>query len=151
VTVAVPGWNVRSEAAFLASHMRDLDPDAIVWEICPNDTWMIGAVIPPGGLSWGFSPQNADLDGNAFTVMNNPLPLMPYVVDRHLENLARMDEAHTAFGVPVLAAPVDIPMADWAFLAQKAGRSLPARFTPRVFAGDRRVGSRTWTTIPRPG
>jgi len=136
VTVAVPGWNVRSEAAFLASHMRDLDPDAIVWEICPNDTWMIGAVIPPGGLSWGFSPQNADLDGNAFTVMNNPLPLMPYVVDRHLENLARMDEAHTAFGVPVLAAPVDIPMADWAFLAQKGGRSLPARFTPRVFAGD---------------
>ena len=137
VTVAVPGWNVRSEAAFLASHIRDLDPDAVVWEICPNDTWMIGAVIPPGGLSWGFSPQNTERDGNAFTQLNNPLPLMPYVVDRHLENLAIMDEARTAFGVPVLAAPVDIPLTDWAFLAQRSGRSLPARFVPRVFAADR--------------
>ena len=138
VTVAIPGWNVRSEAAFLASHMRDLDPDAVVWEICPNDTWMIGAVIPPGGLSWGFSPQNRELESNAFTTMNNPLPLMPYVVDRHLENLALMDELRTAFGVSVLAAPVDIPVADWAFLTRKSGSSLPARFAPRVFAGDRK-------------
>ena len=137
VTAAVPGWNVRSEAAFLESHIRDLDPDAVVWEICPNDTWKVGAVIPPGGLSWGFSPQNTEPEGNAFTQLNNPLPLMPYVVDRHLENLARMDEARTAFGVPVLAAPVDIPLTDWAFLAQRSGRSLPARFVPRVFAGDR--------------
>ena len=138
VTVAVPGWNVRSEAAFLASHMRELDPDAVLWEICPNDTWQVGAVIPPGGLSWGFSPQNADLDGNAFTQINNPLPLMPYVVDRHLENLARMDEVQARFGVPVLAAPVDIPPSDWGFLTRKSGRSLPVRFVPRVFAGDRK-------------
>jgi hypothetical protein len=138
VTLAVPGWNVRSEAAFLASHMRELDPDAVVWEICPNDTWMIGAVIPPGALSWGFSPQNTDLDGNAFTQINNPMPLMPYVVDRHLENLALMDEARRAFGVTVLAAPVDIPLADWTFLMGKSGLSLPCRFTPRVFAGDRK-------------
>jgi hypothetical protein len=137
-TLAVPGWNVRSEAAFLASHMRDLDPDAVVWEICPNDTWMTGSVVPPGGLSWGFSPQNREQESNAFTMMNNPLPLMPYVVDRHLENLALMHEARAAFGVTVLAAPVDIPQADWAFLAQKSGFSLPARFVPRVFAGDRK-------------
>jgi hypothetical protein len=138
VTVAVPGWNVRSEAAFLESHMRELDPDAVVWEICPNDTWQVGAVIPPGALSWGFSPQNTDLDGNAFTQINNPLPLMPYVVDRHLENLARMDEVQSRFGVPVLAAPVDIPSADWGFLTRKHGHSLAVRFVPRVFAGDRK-------------
>jgi hypothetical protein len=136
VTVAVPGWNVRSEAAFLAGHIRELDPDAVIWEICPNDTWMIGAVIPPGALSWGFSPQNPDLDGNAFTQLNNPLPLMPYVVDRHRENLALMDHARTAFGLTVIAAPVDIPREDWSFLVPESGRALPSRFVPRVFARD---------------
>jgi hypothetical protein len=138
VTVAVPGWNVRSEAAFLESHMRELDPDAILWEICPNDTWMVGAVIPPGSLSWGFSPQNRELESNAFTQINNPLPLMPYAMDRHLENLAFMDGVRSRFGIPVLAAPVDIPPADWGFLTRRRGQSLPVRFVPRVFAGDRK-------------
>ena len=138
VTVAVPGWNVRSEAAFLESRLSELDPDALLWEICPNDTWMIGAVIPPGGLSWGFSAQNTDLDVNAFTQINNPLPLMPYVVDRYRENLAIMDGVRTAYGLTVLAAPVDMPQADWSFLVKESRRSPPAWFIPHVFRADRK-------------
>src|SRR5688572_21912315 len=42
---------------------------------------------PPGTLSWAFSPQNREPERNAFTVMNNPLPAMPFVVERNLANL----------------------------------------------------------------
>ena len=137
VTVALPGWNVRSEAAFLESHIAAVDPDAIVWEICPNDMWEIGGVIPPGALSWAFSPQNRNPDRNAVTTMQDPLPLMPFVLDRQRENVSRMDEMRTRYGIPVLAAPVDIPPAAWSTVAGARAAGLPTRFIPQVYASDR--------------
>ena len=137
VTVALPGWNVRSEAAFLESRMEVLDPDVVVWEICPNDMWEVGGVIPPGGLSWAFSPQNGDPDRNAFTVMHDPLPLMPFVLDRHRENVSRMDEVRRDYGIAVLAAPVDVPPAQWSFVAGERAARLPTRFIPPAYASDR--------------
>jgi hypothetical protein len=138
VTLAVPGWNVRSEASFLESHIRVIDPDAIVWEICANDNWQVGGVIPPGGLSLAFSPQNREPEGNALTVLHDPLPLMPFTVDRYLENLALMDGVRSRYGIPVLAAPV-LPSAAWEFLAERTGHALPSRLAPRVLEADRRA------------
>jgi hypothetical protein len=137
VTVALPGWNVRSEAAFLESRMEALDPDLLVWEICPNDMWDVGGVIPPGGLTWAFSPQNGDPGRNALTVMRDPLPLMPFVAARHRENVALMDGLQKAYGIAVLAAPVDIPPPQWSFVAGEAAARLPVRFIPQVYASDR--------------
>ena len=150
VTVALPGWNVRSEAAFLESRMEALDPDVLLWEICPNDIWDVGGVIPPGGLSWAFSPQNRNPEQNAFTVMHDPLPLMPFVLDRHRANVELMERVRTRYGVPVLAAPVDLAREAWAYVAETARAALPAWFIPQVYASDRTGWTSAQDSHPNP-
>jgi len=150
VTVAIPGWNVRSEAAFLESRMEELDPDALLWEICPNDIWDVGGVIPPGGLTWAFSPQNRNPDQNAFTVMRDPLPMMPFVLDRHRGNVALMERVRSRYGIPVLVAPVDLPREAWAQMAGESARTLPAWFIPQVYASDRTGWTSAQDSHPNP-
>lgn len=139
VTMAVPGWNVRSEAAFLKGTFNTLRPDVIVWEVCPNDTWDVGGVIPPASLSWDFSPQNREPETNAFNAMNTPLPVLPAILARQKENLGLIDAVRREYGVTVLAAPTEIPPALWGLLAQQAGVHLPVHFIPDKFKWDRRA------------
>jgi hypothetical protein len=138
ITAAVPGWNVISEAAFLESHVRHLDPDVVLWETCPNDTWDVGDVIPPGQLTYVMSPQNPDAEANGFTEISLVMPGLPAVLARYTRNLRRMQELQARFGVPVLAAPVDIPPALWALASEKSGVSLPAQFIPPAVQADPR-------------
>lgn len=138
ITAAIPGWNVESEAAYLESHIRYLDPDVVVWQTCPNDTWDVGGVIPPGQLSYAFSRQNPDPEANAFTQLGLVMPGLPSVLARYAGNLRRMQAVRERFGVPILAAPVDIPPALWALLAEKSGVSLPVQFIPPADQADPR-------------
>jgi hypothetical protein len=57
VTIALPGWNIRSEIAFLESHLRLLDPDILIWWPIPNDIEDVAGAIPPGTLALWASPQ----------------------------------------------------------------------------------------------
>lgn len=138
-TAALPGWNVRSEASFLEGNFRNLDPDVVVWEMCPNDTWDTGGVIPPGLVSWDFSPQNRELDDNSLNTFSNPFPVMPAVMARHAANMRVMQSVAERFGITVLAAPVEIPPALWSFLAGRAGVRLPTLFIPDSQKWDRRA------------
>ena len=138
ITAAIPGWNVTSEAAFLESHFRHLDPDVVVWQTCPNDTWDVGGVIPPGQLSYAMSPQDSDQEENAFTQLGQVMPGLPAVLERYVHNLRRMEALRARFGVPILVAPVDIPPPLWALLTQRSGVSLPAQFIPPALQADPR-------------
>jgi len=138
ITVAVPGWNVRSEAAFVSGHIRYVDPDVIVWAICQNDTWDVGGVVPPGALASSISPQNADPDGNAFALINRGLPALPFEVRRQRENLALMAEVRARYGVPVLAAALDFPRAEWEATLEGTSFGLPVIFIPPRYRNDPR-------------
>lgn len=139
VTVAMPGWNVRSEASFLRSVMRTLRPEAVVWEVCQNDVWDTGGVVPLASLSWEFSPQTRDLDDNAFNSMNHPLAVLPAIRARHEENLALVDAVQRDFGVKVLVVPIEIPAGVWGLLTAGAHVNLSSWFVPDKFKWDRRA------------
>jgi hypothetical protein len=139
ITVALPGWNVRSQAAFVNGHIRYLDPDVIVWSICQNDTWDVGGVVPPGTLGNVISAQNADPDGNAITLINRGLPVLPFEARRQRQNLALMAEVRARFGVPVLAAAVDFPPAEWAATMEGTSFDLPVQFIPPRYRTDARA------------
>jgi len=57
VTIAIPGWNTESEAAFLEHHLARIQPDFLVWYLLENDTHDAPGVAPPGQMVGFYSPQ----------------------------------------------------------------------------------------------
>jgi len=128
VTVAVPGWNVTSEAAFLEAHLGLLDPDLIVWEICSNDVQDLGGVVPPGTLALYLSAQTPGKP--AFTrITQSQLP-MPFILGRYRSCVATMERVHSRLGVPILVTPVDIPPPLMAIVLQDHALEIPQVFIP---------------------
>ncbi len=103
-TIALPGWNVKSERAFLESHLRLLDPDLILWWTIPNDIEDVAAAIPPGHLAHWTSPQ--DKNQSPFRGLSalhkRSGSFMPLIADRRKENIELIASFRTKYGIPVI-------------------------------------------------
>lgn len=103
-TIALPGWNVKSERAFLESHLRLLDPDLVIWWTIPNDVEDVAGAIPPGILARWASPQ--DKDQSPFIGLSNfqkrSGSFMPLIADRRNENIELIKSFQLKYDIPVL-------------------------------------------------
>ncbi len=134
--IALPGWNVRSETAFLESHLRLLDPDLIIWWSIPNDIEDVAGVVPPGRLASWASPHDKDRSPFAGLSSLNKRsgPVMPSIAKRMAENVALIASFQSKYAVPVVL--LGLPgffeyRADYAF-------NPPWIFIPREYRRDRR-------------
>jgi hypothetical protein len=103
-TVAMPGWNVRSEAAFLEHHLHLLDPDLIVWWSIGNDVEDVAGVVPPGILANWASPQAVDQSPFAGLLGYQKLgaSFLPVLDDRRAANIDRIASFNDEFDIPVV-------------------------------------------------
>lgn len=102
ITVALPGWNTRDQAAFLEHHLESLAPDVLVWSLLRNDIWDSAGPVPPGVLGRFAAPQKAGLApfwGPNDTLRDLP---MPAVQDRWKGNLELIDASSKRYGVPAV-------------------------------------------------
>ena len=102
VTVALPGWNTRNQAAFLEHHRDLLDPDVLVWGLMPNDVEDSKGVVPPGILADWASPERlglAPFRHNPKSVEDVP---MPTLLERWQANAARIDATRDLLQVPTV-------------------------------------------------
>ena len=138
ITVAIPGWNVRSQNAFLENHWDLLDPDFIVWAMCTNDAEDIGGVAPPGVLGYFLSPQN--YESTPFTKMGGYATYpMPFVLKRHRHNLRLVEEFQRKHRIGVLLLIIDIRPALLTLVSERTPPEVPVLFLPfNAYAGDKR-------------
>ncbi len=98
VNVALPGWNVRSERAFLDSHINRLQPDYVVWSIIRNDIFTTPGVVPPGMLEASTSSQKRAQvpfhDSGAFYHRNLPVPTIVDEWRRNVRLIKSFGERH---------------------------------------------------------
>lgn len=104
ITVALPGWNVKSARAFLDSHIRLLDPDLILWWSIPNDIEDVGGAIPPGVIAHWASPH--DKDQSSFASLSalhkRSGPFMPIIAAKMNENLSLITSFQSSYKIPVI-------------------------------------------------
>lgn len=105
VTIALPGWNTRDQAAFLRHHLGQIDPDYIVWSLIRNDLIDTPGAIPPGLLASWNSPQRDGLSSFEFARPDTQLDLPSYSTfarwRENLELIRDFGEAHSV-GVSLL-------------------------------------------------
>lgn len=102
-TVALPGWNVESAHAFLESHLRLLDPDAVVWWTIANDVEDVPGVIPPAQLANWASPQadNSTPFSALTSLQKRTRALIPIIQDKRAANLAAIRSFQDRYNIPV--------------------------------------------------
>lgn len=102
ITVALPGWNIRSEKAFMESYWHILEPDAVVWSIVSNDLSDVYGCMPPGLMSQWMSPQKTgDLHFWTESWAHENLPI-PIIIDRWKKNLDLIRTFSKSTRMPVL-------------------------------------------------
>jgi hypothetical protein len=101
VTVAMPGWNVENEAAFLDDHAAIISPDVLIWTINSNDLWDTAGVLPPGFLSFKVSRSSQWVCPE--TYFPEQRWQVPFVLEGWKKNIALMNAAQRSFGAPVMA------------------------------------------------
>ena len=108
VTIALPGWNTRSEVAFLESHLRLLDPDVLIWWPIPNDIEDVAGAIPPGTLALWASPQAEDQTpfGGLSLFHKRSVSEMPILARRKSDNWELIIGFHAKYDIPVLLMSV---------------------------------------------
>jgi len=104
LTVALLGWNVRSERAFLESHLFLLEPDLVVWWSIGNDIADTPGVIPPGTLANWASPQAKDQSSFApLSALNRRGgSFMPAIAERREENIDLIASFQSKYDVPIV-------------------------------------------------
>jgi hypothetical protein len=93
VNVALPGWNIRSERAFLDRHLDLLQPDHVIWSLIRNDIFTSPGVVPPGILEASTTSQKraqVPLSGSG-AFFHRDLPI-PTVVEAWRENVRLIKE-----------------------------------------------------------
>lgn len=136
ITVAVPGWNVENEAAFLEDYFDRLQPDILIWSINANDLWDTESVVPPG------VPASRPAPGSPWvcpeTGFEWSLSSAPLVIERWRKNIALMNGISKTYGVPILALH---PYEDEPYVSmirKLGGASFPIVSTPMEFVNDPR-------------
>lgn len=109
VTVALPGWNVKSASAFVRSHLRLLEPDAIVWWTIANDIEDVPGVVPPGQLASWASPHaaNATPFVNLSRLQKRSGSFMPLISEKRAHNLATISAIQRRYKIPVFLIIAD--------------------------------------------
>ena len=104
VTVALPGWNVRSGFAFLKHHLLLLEPDLVIWWSIYNDIEETPGVIPPGVLAaWASSQDHQDSPFNRISAFNKQNgSFMPAIADQRLRNIRLVADFSSQYGIPVV-------------------------------------------------
>ena len=136
ITVAVPGWNVENQAAFLEDYFDRLQPDVLVWSINANDLWDTQSVVPPGVPATRPAPGSPWLcpdTGFAWSTLATPL-----VMERWRKNIAMMEGISRSYGVPILALHVYELEPYVSMIRKLGGASFPIVSTPREFTKDPR-------------
>ena len=105
ITVAMPGWNVENEAAFLEDHMDLLEPDIIVWSLASNDSWTTPGVLPPGQLASKMSRSSVWLCPE--TNFRSPEAPSWQVVKAWNKNIELMNDIKRTYNVPIIALFAD--------------------------------------------
>jgi hypothetical protein len=101
-TVALPGWNLRSQIAFLEGHLRRLDPDLLVWFSPANDIEETAGVIPPGRLAaWASPHRRNDTAFNRLSRFHRADLVMPTLTDRRAANVQRMAAFYERHRIPI--------------------------------------------------
>lgn len=104
ITVALPGWNVRSASAFLKSHLPLLDPDLILWWSINNDIADTHGVIPPGiSAAWASSQDEADSPFVFISQLNKRGgSFMPILEDRRARNINLIASFEEEHNIPIV-------------------------------------------------
>lgn len=90
-TAALPGWNIKSEATFLESHLERLKPDFIIWSVAANDGEDAGGAVPPGILgNWNSPQKKKQVPFFFMQKFYKTLPI-PAVLERWQENIRIID------------------------------------------------------------
>ncbi len=102
ITVALPGWNTRDQAAFLEHHLESLAPDVLVWSLLRNDIWDSAGPVPPGVLGRFAGPQKTG--AAPFWGPNDTLRdlQMPAVRARWQQNLQLIEASSERYQLPVV-------------------------------------------------
>lgn len=132
VTVALPGWNVRSASAFVEHHIDLLAPDVILWRSPPNDVEDVPGVVPPGILAQWNSPQK--IDEPSFAGLSSSFKLgnlSPLIRERRQRNFDLVETLHKKYEIPIVLA------AFFGFEASE-GFDPPRVIVPRKFRLDER-------------
>jgi hypothetical protein len=100
LTVALPGWNIVDEHAFLESHIDRLAPDFVVWSLSRNDVVDSSTPAPPGVQEHWTSPQKRLEVPFSITVEFQKDLLMPLVRERWAANLSMIRSFRERYAVP---------------------------------------------------
>jgi hypothetical protein len=141
LTIGLLGWNVRSEVAFLESHIYLLEPDLILWWSIENDIADTPGVVPPGVLAIWASSQAKNQ--SPFAPLSNYArrsgSIMPAIGERRSANIDLIASFQAKYGVPVVV--LDLPALD---LYQQSHSFDP----PRIFIPPQIMDDRRWSVAP---
>jgi hypothetical protein len=109
ITIALPGWNIKSENAFLESHLRLLDPDLIIWWSIANDIEDVSGAIPPGYLAYWASPHAKDQSPfrGLSSLHKRSGSFMPTIAERRKENVETILSFREKYPIPIML--IDLP------------------------------------------
>jgi len=99
ITIALPGWNVVTQRAFLDNHMLLLDPDVVVWWSIRNDIEDVYGTIVPGKLAMWASPQKQNYTPFSglqlfHRQLRDALPIFAERFARNLNLIASFEKKH---------------------------------------------------------
>lgn len=102
MTIALPGWNVISEKAFVENHLDVLQPDFIIWSLIRNDLNDVEGVVPPGTLaSWNSSQKSAQTPFFINTDFHRDLA-MPVIMEHWDKNISSIQSVQSKYDIPVV-------------------------------------------------
>lgn len=140
VTIALPGWNVISEMAFVENHLDVLQPDFIIWNLHQNDVEDVSGVVPPGILArWNSSQKSAQTSFSA-PASHIYLP-MPILKDRWDNNISSIQSVQTKYGIPVVILWFFAPHRSFLELLLNRNQS---QLSTVIVPGQFRFSNRSW-------
>ncbi len=103
VTVALPGWNVVDQDAFLRRHLSRIAPDHVIWSLMRNDVFDSPGPAPPGIPMLWNAPQKTSEQPFQVTKAASHLKDVPApgLRERWRDNLRRIAAFQRDFAVPV--------------------------------------------------
>jgi hypothetical protein len=136
LTIAMPGWNVENEAAFLEDHIELIQPDVLVWSLGPNDTWTTYGVNPPGLISAKMSRSSDWLCPET----SNESSMAPSwrTIEEWKRNLGLINDISRTYRVPVISLFAQEMKAYVSMMRRLANPTFPIFMTPDEFRKDKR-------------
>jgi hypothetical protein len=136
VTIAIPGWNVENEAAFIRDHIDVIQPDILVWSINPNDTWVTNGVLPPGILASKLSRSSDWICPE--TVNQTYMAPSFHVLQSWKDNVQLINKIEHTYNVPIVALFTNEFKTYVAMIKKVGAPDFPIFMTPLEYQNDKR-------------